>query len=173
MLALLHSQRFGNVDFTGGILGGNSRLLYSAHPRPATLNTCSYAFNDTDFYNSSDELKSVYKMAINGQRGPNSHYPSINDVGSSITKQGFKITTRKLPILKAEPIEQMTAELGITPPEMIFGDNLVAIEHATSGWNIKFNAFDALDRVDKTGGSMLQVAHSKEWQSTRYAGLPP
>jgi len=59
----------------------------------------------------------------------------------------------------------------ITPPEMIFGENSVAIEHPASGWGISFNAFDALDRVDKSGGSMLQVAHSKEWQSTRYAGL--
>ena len=47
---------------------------------------------------------------------------------------------------------------------------MVSIHHA-SGWGINFNAYDALDRVDKTGGSMLQVAHSKEWQSTRYAGL--
>ena len=65
----------------------------------------------------------------------------------------------------------MTSELGIAPPEMIFGNNLVSIEHLSSGWALDFNTFDALDRVDKTGGSMLQVAHSKEWQSTRYDGL--
>ena len=62
----------------------------------------------------------------------------------------------------------MTKELGIAPPEMIFGDNLVSIDHE-NGWGIQFNTYDALDRVDKTGGSMLQVAHSREWQSTRYA----
>lgn len=106
-------------------------------------------------------------MALNGRADPNAHYPSAADVGNSITQHGFKITTRKLPILSAEPIEQMTAGLGIAPPEMIFGDNMVSIEHA-SGWGINFNTYDALDRVDKTGGSMLQVAHSKEWQSTRY-----
>ena len=108
-------------------------------------------------------------MAANGRNAPNSHYPSAADAGNSITQHGFKITTRKLPILKAEPIEQMTTNLGIAPPEMIFGDNLVAIDHK-SGWGIQFNTYDALDRVDKTGGSMLQVAHSREWQSTRYAG---
>lgn len=108
-------------------------------------------------------------MAINGHRGPDAHFPSARDAGTSITRDGFTITTRKLPILKAEPIEQMTAKLGITPPEMIFGDNSVAIQHPASGWGLVFNAFDALDKVDKTGGSMLQVAHSKEWQSTRYA----
>ncbi|KAF1948829.1 TIP41-domain-containing protein [Byssothecium circinans] len=86
---------------------------------------------------------------------------------TSITKDGFKITTRKLPILKAGPIDEMTKKLGIAPPEMIFGDNLVRIEHAPSGWFIEFNAFDALDRVDKTGESMLKVSYSKEWQQNR------
>ncbi|MCJ1398324.1 hypothetical protein MMC11_001522 [Xylographa trunciseda] len=106
-------------------------------------------------------------MTANGHGGPNAQYPSSADAGSTITQQGFKITTRKLPILKAAPIEQMTLELGITPPEMIFGDNSISIEHIVSGWSISFNTFGALDKVDKTGSSMLQVAHSKEWQSTR------
>lgn len=90
---------------------------------------------------------------------------------SSISVKGFKITTQKLPILKADPIEDMTKKLGITPPEMIFGDNYVAIEHEKSGWGINFNAFDALDRVDKTGASMLKVAYSREWQSSRYGSI--
>lgn len=108
------------------------------------------------------------RMPVGGQNSSSSGFSSSKDAGSSITQHNFKITTRKLPILKAEPIEQMTAKLGITPPEMIFGDNMVSIEHLPSGWGINFNTFDALDRVDKTGNSMLQVAHSKEWQSTRY-----
>lgn len=62
----------------------------------------------------------------------------------------------------------MTQKLGIAPPEMIFGDNFVTVEHEKSGWQITFNAYDALDRVDKTGRSMLQVAYSKEWQRSRY-----
>ncbi|KAL5395996.1 hypothetical protein PMIN06_000736 [Paraphaeosphaeria minitans] len=86
---------------------------------------------------------------------------------TSITKDGFKITTRKLPILKAGPIDDMTIKLGIAPPEMIFGDNFMRIEHKPSGWHIEFNAFDALDRVDKTGDSMLKVSYSKEWQQNR------
>lgn len=86
---------------------------------------------------------------------------------TSITKGNFKILTRKLPILKAGPIEDMTKGLGITPPEMIFGDNLVRIEHVPSDWSIEFNAFDALDRVDKTGDKMFKVSYSKEWQQNR------
>jgi len=84
-----------------------------------------------------------------------------------VDQQGFKIITQSLPILKAGPIEEMTEKLGIVPPEMIFGDNLVAIEHAKSGFYLFFNAFGALDRVDKTGAAMLQVAHSREWQQSR------
>ena len=111
------------------------------------------------------------KMAPNDGRYTTEHYPSIADAGTSITEKGFKVTTRKLPILKAEPIERMTEALGIAPPEMIFGDNLVTIEHALTGFGISFNTYDALDRVDKTGSSMLQVAHSREWQSTRCANV--
>ena len=105
---------------------------------------------------------------MNGQSSPTAHSPSGLDPDNIICQHGFTITTRKLPILKAEPIERMTATLGIAPPEMIFGDNLASIKHEASGWGIEFNALDALDKVDKTGTSMLQVAHSKEWQSTRF-----
>ena len=105
---------------------------------------------------------------MDGQSSPGDRSPATADAGNTLTHQGFKITTRKLPILKAEPIEQMTANLGITPPEMIFGENMTSIECAEAGWSINFNSFDALDRVDKIGVSMLQVAHSKEWQSTRW-----
>lgn len=62
----------------------------------------------------------------------------------------------------------MTSTLCITRPEMTFGGN---VEHLDSGWFIEFNSLDALDRVDKTGGSMLQLAHFKERKSTRYEGL--
>ena len=110
-------------------------------------------------------------MAPNGGTYTTEHYPSIADSGRSVTQHGFNITTRKLPILKAEPIEKITEVLGITPPEMIFGENVVKIEHPESGFSINFNTFDALDAVDKTGSSMLQVAHSREWQSTRYEEL--
>ncbi|CRG90429.1 Type 2A phosphatase activator TIP41 [Talaromyces islandicus] len=86
---------------------------------------------------------------------------------NAFVRKGFKITTQKLPILKSGPIEDMTKNLGIAPPEMIFGDNFVTIEHPASAWGIAFNAFDALDRVDKTGSAMLKVAYSKEWQKSR------
>jgi hypothetical protein len=85
----------------------------------------------------------------------------------SVTQSGFIISALQLPILKAAPIEEMTKNLGIQVPEMIFGDNYVRIQHIKSGWGVEFNAFDALDRVDKTGDKMLKVAYSKEWQDNR------
>lgn len=112
-------------------------------------------------------------MARNGVARTTRFNPSISALQStpprSVTHKGFTITTQKLPILKADPIEHMTAALGIAPPEMIFGDNYVSIEHSVSGWGISFNAYDALDRVDKTGKERLEVSCSKEWQRSRGA----
>ncbi|TVY41572.1 TIP41-like protein [Lachnellula occidentalis] len=82
-------------------------------------------------------------------------------------QKGFKISARKLPISKSGPIDEMSKKLGIPVPEMIFGDNMVSIEHVPTGWRLEFNAFDALDQVDKTDKNMLKVAYSKEWSSSR------
>ncbi|KAH8175831.1 TIP41-like family protein [Sarocladium implicatum] len=79
----------------------------------------------------------------------------------------FRISTRKLPISKAAPIDALTEKLGIPVPEMIFGDNLVSITHTPSNWSITFNTPDALDAVDKTDKKMLKVAYARDWESTR------
>ena len=104
-------------------------------------------------------------MAPNG--APTEPFPGQAGSPNTLHHRGFKISTQKLPILKAGPIEDMTNHRGIAPPAMIFGNNFVSIEHAASCWSINFNAFDALDRVDKTGQARLQVAHSGEWQKSR------
>lgn len=84
------------------------------------------------------------------------------------TQPPFTISTRKLPILKAGPIDALAARVGIPIPEMIFGDNLVTVAHPSSGWSISFSAERALDTVDKTGeGGMLSVAYAREWSSSR------
>jgi type 2A phosphatase activator TIP41 len=61
----------------------------------------------------------------------------------------------------------MESRLRIPIPEMIFGDNLVSVTHAPSGWSVSFSAEPALDLVDKTGENMLRVAHAGEWTSSR------
>nr|POE54530.1 tip41-like protein [Quercus suber] len=50
---------------------------------------------------------------------------------------------------------------------MIFGDNIIAIQHVETGWTLEFNARDALDRVSKTEEGMLQVAVAAEWKQER------
>jgi type 2A phosphatase activator TIP41 len=105
-------------------------------------------------------------MSFNGPL--NEPYPSVELSTVSHVQKGFKISVRKLPISKSGPIEAMSQRLGIPVPEMIFGDNMVSVEHLESGWRLEFNAYDALDRVDKTGKNMLKVAYSKEWSSSRY-----
>lgn len=79
----------------------------------------------------------------------------------------WRITTRKLPILKADPIEALSKDIGIPIPEMIFGDNYAQITHVPSGWTLNFNVRDALDRVGKTEEGMLQVAVAEEWKKER------
>jgi type 2A phosphatase activator TIP41 len=79
----------------------------------------------------------------------------------------FLIASRKMAILKAEPIKALEEDVQIPVPEMIFGDNLASITHVPTGWRIEFNARDALDAVDKTGSNMLQVAYAREWSASR------
>ncbi|KAH7348656.1 TIP41-like family-domain-containing protein [Rhexocercosporidium sp. MPI-PUGE-AT-0058] len=107
-------------------------------------------------------------MAFNGPI--NEVYPTPDAKESATVshhQKGFKISARKLPISKSGPIDEMSKTLGIPVPEMIFGDNMVSIEHMASGWRLEFNAYDALDRVDKTDKNMLKVAYSQEWSSSR------
>lgn len=107
---------------------------------------------------------------MNHITSPNEPYPSpahLAQATTSHTQRNFRIASRKLPISKSGPIDDMSKKLGIPVPEMIFGDNLVSITHVPSGWSIAFNAFDGLDAVDKTDRNMLQVAYAKDWSATR------
>lgn len=108
---------------------------------------------------------------MNHITSPDEPYPSPAHLGQATTthRQGaFAVSSRKLPISKSAPIDAMSRRLGIPVPEMIFGDNLVRLEHPRSGWSLRFAAEPALDTVDKTGaGGVLQVAHAGEWSSSR------
>ncbi|GAB7331434.1 hypothetical protein MBLNU13_g02850t1 [Cladosporium sp. NU13] len=107
-------------------------------------------------------------MAANGTVSPTKAPGPQAGVKSFTTKNGqWTISTRKQPILKADPIEELGNRIGIPIPEMIFGDNFVAIEHIPSGWTLDFNAGDALDRVSKTEEGMLQVAVADAWKKDR------
>lgn len=120
--------------------------------------------------NNPFEKVSVNMASFNGPINEAFPTPEHADKSTvSYIQKGFKISARKLPISKSGPIDEMSEKLGIPVPEMIFGDNMVSIEHIATGWRLEFNAYDALDRVDKTDKNMLQVAYSKEWSSSRSA----
>ncbi|KAI2612619.1 TIP41-domain-containing protein [Hypoxylon fragiforme] len=109
-------------------------------------------------------------MAASHITSPNEPYPRPEHLAQATTshRQGnFVISSRKLPISKAGPIDAMEKALGIPVPEMIFGDNVVAVRHGPTGWGIEFSARDALDAVDKTDRHMLQVAYAKSWSASR------
>lgn len=98
---------------------------------------------------------------------PFPHPSALSAATKTHTQSNFRIATRKLPISKAGPIDDLTARIGIPVPEMIFGDNLVAVSHIPTGWTLEFNAPDALDAVDKTDKHVLKVAYARDWESTR------
>ncbi|KAI0449520.1 TIP41-like family-domain-containing protein [Xylaria acuta] len=94
--------------------------------------------------------------------------PAHMAAATNTHRQGpFVIASRKLPISKAGPIEALEKDVRIPVPEMIFGDNVVSVAHAPTGFRVEFNARDALDAVDKTGNNMLRVAYAGEWSASR------
>ncbi|KAK3940543.1 type 2A phosphatase activator TIP41 [Diplogelasinospora grovesii] len=94
---------------------------------------------------------------------------TLAEATTVVHRQGrFLISSRKLPISKSGPIDAMSCRLGIPVPEMIFGDNLISITHAPTGWSLSFTAEEALDLVDKTGEKgLLRVAYANSWSSSR------
>ncbi|KAK9473617.1 TIP41-domain-containing protein [Dipodascopsis tothii] len=89
---------------------------------------------------------------------------------TSIEHGGWRISSVQRPILNAGEIDAATARLGIPLPEMIFGNNLVELVHVASGWTLRFDALDALDRVDKTGtpdGGLVKVSYAEAWLKFR------
>ena len=61
---------------------------------------------------------------------------------------------------------RISAELELPSlPEMLFGDNVLQIDHA-AGFGIQFNALDALKLVDNKH-DLMKVAVADEWQSKR------
>ncbi|KAI0118909.1 TIP41-like family-domain-containing protein [Nemania sp. FL0031] len=112
----------------------------------------------------------LYPVPINPITSTTEPWPSPSHLAAATRthRQGaFAISSRKLPISKAGPIEALERDVGIPIPEMIFGDNLVGVTHLPTGWRVEFNARDALDGVGKTGENMLRVAYAGEWSASR------
>ncbi|KAK9368357.1 TIP41-like family-domain-containing protein [Lipomyces kononenkoae] len=93
-------------------------------------------------------------------------YEPILAPSPSISRAGWSIHTAKRPILNSDEIDQMTSLIKIPVPEMIFGNNHVIIRHDSCGFEVGFNAVDALDRVAKHGnpdGGLVKVSYSDSW----------
>lgn len=58
-------------------------------------------------------------------------------------------------------------ELGLgTLPEMVFGHNFASFEHVESGFEIHFNAREAIDLVDKEHSS-VEVGYADHWKNSK------
>ncbi|XP_077314453.1 TIP41-like protein [Lithobates pipiens] len=78
----------------------------------------------------------------------------------------WKLTAIKTHIMKSADVEKLAEEMHMPClPEMMFGDNVLRIQHS-SGFGIEFNAKDALLRVNKKQGA-VRVACAEEWQESR------
>ncbi|KAG9011520.1 hypothetical protein FRB94_008089 [Tulasnella sp. JGI-2019a] len=111
----------------------------------------------------SNKIPQIPKHTVNGATG---------DSTTSITINGWTITSTSLPISNAPEIDQMQDTLnGLPLPEMPFGNNCVILHHEASGWEYTFNALEALRYVklgelgDGDGG--VKVGHAKAWLQSR------
>lgn len=92
--------------------------------------------------------------------------PGIRDL------HGWNLSYQSRPISSSERIDQFTDSTGIRPPEMVFLENHLTIEHPETGLTIRFTAEDALlwcrltevqkqqQRRDSAGGAVDGVSAS-------------
>ncbi|ORX52033.1 TIP41-domain-containing protein [Hesseltinella vesiculosa] len=75
----------------------------------------------------------------------------------------WTITSKSAPICNSAEIDSFQKEYGIPPPEMIFGNNRVAI--SKGGMEYFWTAFDALALVDtsESSSTRVKVAYATEW----------
>lgn len=143
-----------------GSFASNLCLTF-AQPTPPSENNATTA---------RSQFRSTSRIKMNHITSLDEPFPTpqaLAGATKSHVQNRFRISTRKLPISKAGPIDTLTDQIGIPMPEMIFGDNLVSITHLPTRWSIAFTTPDALDAVDKTDKHMLKVAYARDWESTR------
>ncbi|KAI8869052.1 TIP41-domain-containing protein [Ramicandelaber brevisporus] len=102
--------------------------------------------------------------------------------GHSIEIAGWKITTVHGPISGADDLDQLSNELGLPLPEMVFGSSSLSLHHVPSSFRYEFNTKDALKRVDAVNPptfgppdaasssvtiDRIEVASAKAWSKDR------
>lgn len=92
-----------------------------------------------------------------------------------ITVNGWRVTSTTRPISNGPQTDALQADLGLTLPEMIFGNNSLTIEHQPSGWKYSFTARDALAAVKngelEDGDGGVKVGYADAWLKSRCAHL--
>ncbi|KAL1929792.1 hypothetical protein VTP01DRAFT_1930 [Rhizomucor pusillus] len=80
-----------------------------------------------------------------------------------IRLHGWTITSEKASICNSTEMDNIQKDIGIPPPEMVFGSNRITF--ATDKVAIEFNAYDALRYVDTSPESSeyIKVAYANEW----------
>uniref|UniRef100_A0A7S0RYW5 TIP41-like protein n=1 Tax=Chlamydomonas leiostraca TaxID=1034604 RepID=A0A7S0RYW5_9CHLO len=90
----------------------------------------------------------------------------------TITSNGWKITTRKGPIISDHHVDEFRQAVGCGEgvralPEMLFSSSRVTLEHEASGLALDFTAADALKGWVSEALPPLQVKVAQEWQRAR------
>ncbi|KAJ1733231.1 Tap42 interacting protein [Coemansia biformis] len=93
------------------------------------------------------------------------HEKIESDGISGVRVRGWEITSCHRPILSNAAIEQYSAELGFSVPEMIFGNSYLRARHCATGKEIELRALDALRAVDTGPDSAksVQVRIAEGW----------
>ncbi|KAI9499148.1 TIP41-like family-domain-containing protein [Zychaea mexicana] len=84
-----------------------------------------------------------------------------------IEYEGWTIISKKSPICNSTEMDNLQKDLGLPPPEMVFGNNTVTISK-NNQTILTFNARDALALVEHSDNN-IKVAYAAEWarNSTR------
>ncbi|KAI8812671.1 TIP41-like family-domain-containing protein [Cladochytrium replicatum] len=94
---------------------------------------------------------------------------------NGIRLRGWEIVTRKGPIFNATELDYAAenSKLNVPYPEMFFGHNRLNLKNVSKGFEVEFNAIDALrmvvedtsviEREDAEGGVAVKVSYADHW----------
>ena len=71
------------------------------------------------------------------------------------------------PLCFHEKLNKASEQLGIPPPEMVFGKSSVSISNESGSMRLSFDAVSALQLVDKKN-DLVKVACAEAWSKHRY-----
>ena len=84
---------------------------------------------------------------------------------STFEWRGWSFNAPKGPILSTHDADSWTARLGMTLPEMVFGENKLEIKNAAQGLEFSFKAYEALDACAREVD--VQVSVAQTWQANK------